>query len=136
MPEVLKRIADGRHPNDMASIRVILVPLHSSKDSQKDIKSSVAETVVNCMKFLAKFCAKNHLSRLRSDTGHSCALETLQPPKVPALSATTQLLGKIRDSSLITHLENEAIKTRSIHSVLGRFKQFRRMNCYSTKESC
>ena len=41
-----------------------------------------------------------------------------------------------RDSNLISHLENEANKTRSIHSVLGRFKQFRRMNYHSTKESC
>ena len=136
MPEVLKRIADGRHPNDVASIRVVLVPLRSSKDSQKDIETSVAETVVSCMSILAKFCAKKHLSRLRADTGHSCAVETLQPPKVPALSATTQLLGKIKNNNLISHLENEANKTRSIHSALGRFKQFRRMNCYSTKENC
>ena len=47
MPEVLKRIADGRHPNDMLSLRVILLPLHSSKDSQKDIETSVAETVLS-----------------------------------------------------------------------------------------
>ena len=36
-PEVLKQIAEGRHPNDMLSLRVILVPLRSSKDSQMDI---------------------------------------------------------------------------------------------------
>ena len=66
---------------------------------------------------------------------HSCAMEILQPPKVPALSATTQLLAKIRDNNLVTHLENEANKTRSIHSALGRFKQFRRLTCDNSKDN-
>ena len=136
MPEVLKRIVDGRHPNDAASIRVVLVPLHSSKDSQKDIETSVAETVVSCMKILAKHCAKKHKPRFKTEFGHSCAVEVLQPPKVPALSITTQLLANIKDSALISHLENEANKTCSIHSALGRFKQFRRMISHSSKDNC
>ena len=33
-------------------------------------------------------------------------------------------------------MENEANKTRSIHSALGRFKQFRRMTCHNSKDNC
>ena len=89
------------------------------------------------MKYLDEFCAKNHLSKLRSDTGHTCAVELLMPPKVPALSVTNQILGKVKNSGLITHLENEASRTRSIHSVLGRCKQYRRMFCHNpNKDSC
>ena len=66
MPEVLNRIVAGRHANDLASLRVILVPLRSSKDSLKDIETSLSENVLSCMKNLAKFCSKKHLSRLRS----------------------------------------------------------------------
>ena len=96
----------------------------------------MAETVISCMKYLDEFCTKNHLSKLRSDTGHTCAVEILMPPKVPALSVTTQVLGKVNNSGLISHLENEASRTRSIHSVLGRFKQYRRMYCHNSKDSC
>jgi hypothetical protein len=58
------------------------------------------------------------------------------PPKVPALSVTTQVLGKVNNSGLISHLENEANKTRAIHSALGRFKQYKRVNCHTSKEVC
>ena len=88
------------------------------------------------MRILASHCAKKHKPRFKTEFGHSCAVEILQPPKVPALSSTTQLLAKIKDKALITHLENEANKTRSIHSALGRFKQFRRMICHNSKDNC
>ena len=37
---------------------------------------------------------------------------------------------------MISQLENEANKTRSIHSALGRFKQFRRMICHNSRDNC
>ena len=136
MPEVLKGIARGRHYYDCSSIRVILVPLRSSKESQKDIEASVTETVLSCMTFLAKYCAKEHKKRLRADTKHSCKVQLVSPPKVPALSITTQLKDKIKNNELITYLENKAKRTRPIHSVLGRFKQFKRMNVISSRDNC
>ena len=135
-PKVLKEIAEGRHPLDLSSLRVILVPLHSNKNSRIEIEDSVAETVFSCMKYLDEFCTKNHLSKLKRDIGHNCAVEILMPPKIPALSATTQILGKVNNSGLISHLENEANKTRAIHSALGRFKQYKRVNVHTSKDVC
>ena len=37
---------------------------------------------------------------------------------------------------MISHLESQANRTRSIHSALGRFKQFRRMTCHNSKDNC
>ena len=137
MPGTLKQIAECRHQYDMSSLRVILVPLHSNKDSRVEIDKSVEESVISCIKYLDEFCVKNHLSKLRKDTGHSCAVELLMPPKVPALSVTNQTLVKVTNSSLIAHLENEASRTRAIHSTLGRFKQHKRMIMHNpNKDSC
>ena len=88
------------------------------------------------MVILAKYCAKEHKPRLRADTRHLWEVQLLSPPKVPALSTTTQLMAKIRDNNLITHLENEGNKTRAINSALGRFKQFGRMIVHSSKDNC
>merc|ERR1711867_382458 len=138
MPEVLKGIARGRHPNDCSSIRVVLVPLRSSKESQTDIEKSLAESVLSCMKILASYCAKEHKTRLRADHKHSCEVELLTAPKVPALSVTRQLMDKLsnKNTPAVKQLEDEANKTHAFHAVMGRFKQFRRMTVHTSKHAC
>ena len=136
-PEVLNRFVAGRHANDVSSLRVILVPLRSSKDSLKDIDTSLSESVLTCMRNLNKFCVKNHLSKFKSaNHGHSCMVELLQPPKTPALSIASYQLDMITDKDLVNTLETECGKTCAIYSAVGRFKQHRRMICHTSKEIC
>ena len=138
MPEVLKGIARGRHPNDCSSIRVVLVPLRSSKESQTDIEKSLTESVLSCMSFLAKYCAKEHKTRLRADHKHSCEVELLTAPKVPALSVARQLMDKLSNKNTpdVKLLDDASNRTRAISAVLGRFKQFKRMTVHSSKHVC
>ena len=81
MPEVLKSIVDGRLPNNCATVRVVLIPLRSSKQTLNETTTSSIKVVLECMKILDMYCEESHRSKLGRSHQHRCMVEIAFPPR-------------------------------------------------------
>ena len=136
MPEVLKRIVEGRPPNNCATVRVVLIPLRSSKQTLNETTTSSLEVVLDCMKILDKYCEEKHRSKLGRTHQHRCMVEIAFPPKVPAYNAPVNLIAQVKDKNAVAQLEHEAQRQKTIHTALARFKQGGRLYVHEPKKAC
>ena len=136
MPEVLKRIIEGRLPNNCATVRAVLIPLRSSRHTLNEITTSSIEVLLECMKILDKYCEENHRSKLGRSHQHRCMVEIAFPPKVPAYNAPGNLIAQVKDKKAVAQLEHEAQRHKTIHTALARFKQSARIYVHEPKKAC